>query len=82
LDNSFKGLYDRRTSEDGEDDGRSRKVGQRFMSVFGWQYTVKQIAEHQRVTIEQVYSMPTIEALNSMSYLKGKQSFMKELERS
>lgn len=52
------------------------------MSVFGWQYTVEQIAEHQRVTLEQVYGMPTIEALNSMSYLKGKQSFMKELERS
>lgn len=52
------------------------------MSVFGWQYTAEAIAEHQRISLADVYTMPTIEALNSMSYLKGKQSYMKELERS
>ncbi len=51
------------------------------MLIFGWQYTVEAIAEYQRISLEEVYKMPTIEALNAMSYIKGKAQYVKELQR-
>lgn len=81
LDNSFKGLYDKRVSEQGDDKRGSRKAGERFMQVFGWHYTAEQIAEYQRIELNSVYEMPTIEAINAMSYLKGKAKYIEELSR-
>ena len=81
LDNSFKGLYDNRTAEQGEDKRGSRKAGERFMSVFGWHYTAEQIADYYRIGLNEVYELKTIEALNAMSYLKGKAKYIEELSR-
>jgi hypothetical protein len=82
LDNSFKGLYDKRTSEDGKDSGRSRKAGERFMQQFGWHYTAEEIASYLRISLEAVFELPTIEAVNAMSYLKGKSKYLQELQKN
>lgn len=52
------------------------------MQQFGWQYTAKQIADWHNITVTEVYDMPTLEAVNTMSYLKGKASFDKEIARN
>ena len=46
------------------------------MRIFGWSYTAEQIADYQRIELEKVYEMPTIEAINAMSYLKGKAKYI------
>jgi hypothetical protein len=51
------------------------------MRVFGWHYTAEQIAAYQRIELDKVYEMPTIEAVNAMSYLKGKSKYIEELNR-
>lgn len=51
------------------------------MQVFGWHYTAEQIAQHQRIELNKVYEMTTIEAINAMSYLKGKAKYIEELSR-
>jgi hypothetical protein len=81
LDNSFKGLYDTRTSEQGQNERGGRKPGERFMQVFGWHYTAEQIREYYGIGLDQVYELRTIEALNAMSYLKGKAKYIEELSR-
>jgi hypothetical protein len=45
------------------------------MQRYGWIYQATLIAEHERITLEQVYEMPTIQALNDLSYLKAKNAF-------
>ena len=51
------------------------------MQVFGWHYTAEQIAEYYRIGLNEVYELKTIEALNAMSYLKGKAKYIEELSR-
>jgi hypothetical protein len=45
------------------------------MQRYGWIYQATLLAEHERITLEQVYEMPTIQALNDLSYLKAKNAF-------
>lgn len=51
------------------------------MQVFGWIYTAKKIAEFEGITTDQAYDLPTIQALNTMSYLKAKDAYDAELLR-
>jgi hypothetical protein len=45
------------------------------MQRYGWIYQATLIAEHERIKLEDVYEMPTIQALNDLSYLKAKNAF-------
>ena len=42
-----------------------------FMDNFGWMYTVKEVANYLGLTINEVYKINIIEALNVMAYLKS-----------
>lgn len=81
LDGEFKGLFNQSPSEQGDDESRSRKRGESFMAHFGWHFTAKQIADFENTTVSQAWDMPTIEALNIMSYLKAKSAYDREANR-
>jgi hypothetical protein len=51
------------------------------MQYFGWHYSAKLIADHENIRVEQVYDRSTIEALNTLSYLKAKADYDRELHR-
>jgi hypothetical protein len=43
-----------------------------FMRQFGWIYSAKSVAEHQGIKLDDAYELNVIEALNALSYIKGK----------
>jgi hypothetical protein len=45
------------------------------MQRYGWIYQATLIAEHERIKLSEVYELPTIQALNNLSYLKAKNAF-------
>jgi hypothetical protein len=78
LDKEFVGLFQDGIDE-GRDDGRAgRDNGSGFMQRFGWIYQATLIAEHERIKLSEVYELPTIQALNDLSYLKSKNAHDRE----
>jgi hypothetical protein len=75
LDKEFKGLFDFGDDKGGDEPNRGRDNSNGFMQRYGWIYQATLIAQHERITLEQVYDMPTIQALNDLSYLKAKNAF-------
>lgn len=81
MDRSYKGLFGSEDDDNGADEGAMQPSGSRFMQYFGWQYSAKLIADHENIRVEEVYDRSTIEALNTLSYLKAKTDYDKELQR-
>jgi hypothetical protein len=48
------------------------------MRKYGWIYQATIIAEHEKIKLAEVYELPTLQALNDLSYLKSKNSFDRE----
>jgi hypothetical protein len=48
------------------------------MRDFGWIYQASLVAEFERITMEEVYDIPTIQFLNDLSYLKAKNEYEAE----
>jgi hypothetical protein len=48
------------------------------MQRYGWIYQATIIAEHERINLEEAFELPTIQALNDLSYIKAKNSFDRE----
>jgi hypothetical protein len=48
------------------------------MQRYGWIYQATIIAEHERINLADVFELPTIQALNDLSYIKAKNSFDRE----
>jgi hypothetical protein len=65
--------------DDSEDEQvASRDTASGFMQRFGWIYQATIVAEHEKIKLEQVYEMMTIQFLNDLSYLKAKAEYDKE----
>ena len=84
LDESFSGLFGfdadyqpDRITDDPEPDELPTDSG--FMQRFGWVYNVKQIADHHNITVNEAWLMSTIEALNTLAFLKSFTQYQKEL---
>jgi hypothetical protein len=45
------------------------------MRDFGWIYQASLVAEFERISMEAVYDLPTIQFLNDLSYLKAKSEY-------
>lgn len=45
------------------------------MQRFGWIFQATIIAEHEKIKLKEVYDLPTIQALNDLSYLKAKSAY-------
>jgi hypothetical protein len=48
------------------------------MRKYGWIYQATIIADHERIRLDEVYELPTIQALNDLAYLKSKSAFDRE----
>lgn len=48
------------------------------MRQFGWIYQASLIADHEKIKLMEVYDLPTIQALNDLSYIKSKKAFDSE----
>lgn len=81
MDRSYKGLFGDQDDDDRTDGAAMQPSGSRFMQYFGWHYSAKLIADHENIRVEEVYDRLTIEALNTLSYLKAKADYDRELHR-
>jgi len=78
LDRSFSGLYDGANDEGGDDKEASGFGGGAFIRVYGWHYTCYLVAAQENIAVKKVFEMKTIEFLNAMAYMKGKNSYDRE----
>ena len=73
LDSGFKGLFKKEDTEEEDRPGKSS-----FMKNFGWLYQASLISEYERIKLEDVYKLPSIQFLNDLSYLSAKSNFEAE----
>lgn len=78
MDRSFAGLYDSGNDDGGNDDRTGGTGGSAFMRIYGWHYTAKLVAEHENIRTSEAFEMKTIEFLNTMAYMKAKNSYDRE----
>ena len=74
LDSKFKGLFKKEDIED--EDSRPGKSS--FMKNFGWIYQASLISEYERIKLEDVFRLPSIQFLNDLSYLSAKSNYEAE----
>jgi hypothetical protein len=63
---------------DEEVSGTSAQVNQ-FNKRYGWIYSASQVAEYERITLDQAFALPIRRALNDLAYLKAKAKYESEL---
>ncbi len=78
MDKEYTGLFNQTDDGDGDDEEFSRVPTSPFMDNFGWIYQASIVAEFERIRLEEVYELSTIQFLNDLSYLKSKAEFDKE----
>jgi hypothetical protein len=78
LDKGFEGLFGSRDDGEELDEVSSRSSVSNFMRDFGWIYQAALVAEFERITMEEVYDIPTIQFLNDLSFLKAKNEYEAE----
>jgi hypothetical protein len=47
----------------------------KFNKRYGWIYSASQVAEYERITLEQAFALPVRQALNDLAYLKEKMKY-------
>lgn len=50
-----------------------------FNQRYGWTYSASCVAEYERISLEQAYALPAIQALNDLVFLKEKQSYEEKI---
>ena len=75
IDDEFVGLFGE-TSEQPDDvvDGIGNDVHP-FQKQYGWIYQAVLVAQHNNITLERAYQLPTIQFLNDLAYIKSKSEF-------
>lgn len=76
LDNSFKGLFNNPNLGEEEERG-----GNNFMKYFGWIYQASLISEFEKIKLEEVYKLPSIQFLNDLSYLSAKSNYEADIRK-
>jgi hypothetical protein len=79
---SYKGLLGGGDDQTGEDTDGSGDLVEKFNKRYGWMYSTKQVAEFERITVDQTYQLGVVHVMNVLSYLKAKEANDKELIRS
>ena len=66
FNNQYKNLFgiDREVAGDVQDD--------EFNKRHGWIYSATQVAEHERITLDQAFALPVRQAFNALIFLKAK----------
>lgn len=86
---SYSGLFERKqpnpedaTEEEIEQHNREAELTEHpFIEQYGWQYNAKQIAEYERITVDQAYDLPVLQALNDLAFLKAEIDYRNELKK-
>lgn len=52
--------------------------GDAFNRRYGWIYSASQVAEYERITLDEAYGLPVTQALNDLIYLKAKHKYEAE----
>ena len=78
MDKSFKGLFDQTDDSDRDEQVSGRENVHPFMRNYGWIYQATLVAEHEKIKLEKVYELPTIQFLNDLSYIKAKNEYDRE----
>lgn len=73
----FKSLFDEYKSLWGLDQEQHgpEVAKSQFTIIHGWQYSTEQIAQYERISMDQAYDLPCRQALNDLVYLKAKAKF-------
>lgn len=77
---SYKGLFETEEQNDEEGEAKLEKPHP-FIDQYGWIYSAKQVAEHEGITVDQVFELPVLQAFNTLSYLKSYQSYQKYINK-
>lgn len=56
-------------------DGGEEIESDPFFKRFGWIYSATQVAEHNKITLDEAYTLPVTQAFNDLAYLKSKANF-------
>ena len=72
IDKSFGALFDKGTDES-DDSGQSSGSSNSFAANYGWIYSTEQVAELERITLDQAYDMNILQYLSDLVYIKEKQ---------
>jgi hypothetical protein len=78
LDKGFEGLFGSGNDVEELDEVSSRSPVSNFMRDFGWIYQASLVAEFERIPMEEVYDIPTLQFLNDLSFLKAKNEYEAE----
>lgn len=52
--------------------GNASAISQQFSQHFGWIYNAKLVSEFENIKLDDVYSLPVLQFLNDLQYLKMK----------
>jgi hypothetical protein len=74
----FGGLFDSEPESD-ENPFGSDRGGSRFLEIYGWHYTIYEIAKLHNITAEVAWEMRAIEYLNALAYMKAERDFKRTL---
>lgn len=67
IDKKYPLLFDERHDDEGDD---NMGIEQIFSKYYGWIYSTTQVAEHERITLDQAFELPIMQYLNDLAYLK------------
>lgn len=62
-----------------EETGGGNGFVNQFNKRYGWIYSASQVAEYERITLDQAFALPIRRALNDLAYLKAKAKYESEL---
>lgn len=74
---SYKNLFETQEQAN-EDEGKVEKPHP-FIAQYGWIFSATQVAEHEKITLDQAFELPILQALNDLAYLKSFGEYQKKL---
>ena len=69
IDKKYPILFEAGATEQEEE---SMEIDHVFAKYYGWIYSTTQVAEHERITLDQAFELPVLQYLNDLAYLKMK----------
>lgn len=77
LSDEYRGLFGIEDMEEEE----LKPLTNGFNDQYGWIYSAQKIAEFERITLDQAYDLPIIQAFNDLAFLKAHQEYESEINK-
>lgn len=78
IDKRFASLFDKGADED-NGDGQSGGNSNSFAANYGWIYSTEQVAEFERISLDNAYDLNILQFLSDLVYIKEKQKNEKRM---